>query len=171
MRKQKQGLQFLNSSGSNEWYSRATYLSTFFTIARFGPDSVGILGGLGAAAFLLYYYNLDLLSVAVALCFAVVFAAESSEVIDLGHVSRSTYVGGKCLVVRKISRGERGVVKVMKSDGEFSSELWSAESDSLVEQGTIARVVGIESIILQVVAEKEIEQEMNVPKEILALPV
>lgn len=124
--------------------------SSFFTIARFGPDSIVILGGLGVAAVLLYLYDLGLLSIAVALAFTVVFAAESSEVIQLGRASQNKIVGGKCLVTKRISKGERGIIRIMKEDGEFFSELWSAESDSIIEDGEVATITGINSIILQV---------------------
>ena len=61
-------------------------------------------------------------------------------------------VGSKCLVVKQIAgKTERGIVKIYKTDsGELDPELWSAESDSVIEAGATALVTGTRSIILLV---------------------
>jgi membrane protein implicated in regulation of membrane protease activity len=83
----------------------------------------------------------------------VLFGLESAEMIQLDSVKERKLVGVDCLVTKKISKGERGLVRIYDQEvGRFSSEVWSAESSAPLEEGAIARVVGMRSIILRVVS-------------------
>ncbi len=79
------------------------------------------------------------------------FGLESVEMIQLDSAKERRLIGRECLVMKSISKGERGIVMVYdQEDGKFGSELWSAESSSTMEEGTIALVVGMRSIILRI---------------------
>ena len=125
-------------------------LSSFFTIARFGPDSFVVLGGLALASFVLYEYGFIFPAVMSACVFAIIFLVESAEIIRLATYKPRQILGSRCLVIKRVGgRADRGIVKVYgEANGELNPELWSAESDSVIEEGTIAVVRGMRSIIL-----------------------
>jgi hypothetical protein len=127
-------------------------LSSFFTIARFEPDSIAILGLLCLASFVLYEYGLVLSAGISAGAFAIIFCIESAERIHLGTAKPSQIVGSRCLVINRVAgRADRGIVRVYEEeDGELNPELWSAESGSTIEEGRTALVTGIRSVILLV---------------------
>lgn len=61
-------------------------------------------------------------------------------------------VGQKCLVIKRISKGERGIVRIYKESGDLDPELWSAEGEkgTEIEENRIAKIVGIRSIIVPI---------------------
>ena len=79
------------------------------------------------------------------------FAIKSAEMIHLEKAEQRQLIGAECLVTKRISKTDRGIVRVYDSSlGKFTPELWSAESDSVIEEGTVARVLDVRSIILRV---------------------
>lgn len=111
---------------------------------------------LSVAAVLLFEFGFVIASLVTVVGIVVIFALESVEMIQLDPVKQRQLVGMDCLVTMKITKTERGIVKVYDPyDRKFSSELWSAESASSLEEGTVARVVGMRSIILLVAAESK----------------
>lgn len=70
------------------------------------------------------------------------------EKIEYEKPKERKLIGQRCLVVKKIMPGERGVVKVYREDGRLDPELWSAESKLAIGENQTARVVGTRSIIL-----------------------
>ena len=139
-------------SRSDNLQSGKNNIGSFFTIARFGPDSIVILGLLGITALVFYLLALPYLSVLVFATLVVIFCAESMETINLDRAHESRIIGARCLVVKKISKEERGIVRVYDSEGNLSYELWSAESQGSksIAEGKTANIIGIRSIILQI---------------------
>jgi len=125
-------------------------LSSFFTIARFGPDSILIFVLLGILGSVIYELGFIIPAIAVAGAFSIIFWAESVETIQLKRVEPRKIIGSRCLVVKQIGgRASRGIVKMYKDEsGDLEHELWSAESNLLIEKGKVATVKGISSIIL-----------------------
>ena len=141
---------------------QSTKLSSFFTIARFGPDSIVIFCLLGFAALALFAYGFIFPAAVISCTFAIIFWAESVEMIHFSRAKPRQIVGSRCLVIRQIAgRTNRGIVKIYKGGSEASieldPELWSAESDSVIEAGTIAIVTGTRSMILLVDAERKVK--------------
>jgi hypothetical protein len=125
-------------------------LSNFFTIARFGPDTITIFSVLSALTLVLYYWGLGYLSIPVILTLAILFCIESTETISLSRAEYREIVGAKCLVVRGAVRDNRGIVQLYNSDGTLDPELWSAESAHSLEDGAVAKVTGMRSVILEI---------------------
>ena len=122
----------------------------YFSTSRFGPGTIGFLIVLSIMTFVLYriemYFFAGMLLVSVVL----IFGVKSFEVLRAGRPEQRNFVGMKCKVVVEVSKGKRGVVKLIRNDGNIDPELWSAEADNFIGIGEEARVVGIKSIILQV---------------------
>ena len=141
---------------------QSTKLSSFFTIARFGPDSIVILCLLGFAALAFFAYGLILPAAVISCTFAIIFWAESVEMIHFSRAKPKQIVGSRCLVIKQIAgRTNGGIVRIYKggseASGELDPELWSAESDSVIEAETTAIVTGTRSVILLVAAERKLE--------------
>ncbi len=122
-------------------------LHSFFTIARFDPDSWFIYGLLATMTIILYTIGLGYLAIAPAASICTIFGVEAQEVLHLEPREEKQLVGAKCSVVRQVSKAERGVVKLA---GTPEWELWSAESDIPIEEGSLALVSGIKGITLQI---------------------
>jgi membrane protein implicated in regulation of membrane protease activity len=140
-----------NVSGMNEsptvgWQS----LSSFFTIARFGPDTLVIFGILAIVTFALIAVQLPLLSYLTAVTLLVIFLVESFEMISLQRAEKRQIVGAMCFVIKRVSIGERGVARLFSVDGKLDPETWSIESTSILEVGQIGVVTGLHSIILEI---------------------
>jgi membrane protein implicated in regulation of membrane protease activity len=131
--------------------SKVAHIKNFFSIARFGPDTLFLLGALSVVTLFLFQLRFTYSAIVTFGAMGVIFAIESVEMIHLEPTREKRIVGAECLVIDKITRSERGIVRIYDlDDREFGSELWSAESDCVLEEGTIARVTGISSIILRV---------------------
>ncbi len=84
------------------------------------------------------------------------FAVKYFENIQLADEAQERrLIGQTCLVIKKVTKSERGIVQVYKVDDRLDNELWSAElSDSSdvseIKQGQFGRIVGMKSIILLV---------------------
>ena len=133
--------------------SSSSYLSTFFTIARFGPDTMVILGALAAATVVLFYSGFpDYLPLATASVLGVIFLVESVETISLERPYYRQILGARCFVVKKAGRVEKGIVKLYTPEGVLENELWSSESEIDIPEGDSAVVVGMRSAILEIAA-------------------
>lgn len=123
-----------------------------FSYRRFGPGGLLRIFLLALLSFFLYAFGYAIFAI-IPIILAVLTVLTSSLVIfQPRKPDQRVIVGGKCIVIRNISKAQRGVVKVYKEDGNFHHELWSAESanGAMIEEGRDAKVVGIRGIILQV---------------------
>ncbi len=126
-------------------------LSNFFTIARFGPDTLVIFTLLTGISLALYYWGMWYLSAAVILTLIILFMIESTETISLSRAEYRQILGSKCLVIQSATPGSRGIVRLYSSAGCLDGELWSTDySQSPIRAGKIATVTGINSTILQI---------------------
>jgi len=126
-------------------------LPNFFTIARFGPDTLFIFGILSLLIGVLYFWGTWYLLSAVVIGLLVIFCVESIETISLSRAEYRHIVGAKCLVVQSATTEARGIVRLFTSDGKLESEMWSTEySKSPVEEGKVAIVAGMKSVILEI---------------------
>jgi hypothetical protein len=126
-------------------------LSDFFTIARFGPDSIGVFAFLGILSFGLYYSGFWYLSSAIIVLFGIIFFIECIEKISLSRAQTRRVIGARCLVVQKATGDHRGIVRLFDPEGSLEYELWSIEcSNQAVETGQVAIVTGMNSIILEI---------------------
>ncbi len=126
-------------------------LSNFFTIARFEPDTLLVFGLLSALTLALYCWGLWYMALSVVLILIVIFCVESTETIHMARAEYRQIVGAKCLVLQRASRENRGIVRLITPDGNLDPELWSTElSQTPVEEGNIATVTGMKSVILEI---------------------
>jgi hypothetical protein len=151
------GLRALNAStergivGQRRPASRRRAGSSFFTIARFEPDTLAVFGVLAAAAAaLLFIFRSTYLSALTIVVFAVIFLIEASETINLGRAESREIVGARCFVLKVSSGTQRGIARLFKADGQLEMELWSFEASSPLEEGETAIVSGMNSVILRV---------------------
>ncbi|MHB2037041.1 MAG: NfeD family protein [Nitrososphaerales archaeon] len=81
-----------------------------------------------------------------------ILAIKFSESIELSKPEEKRLVGKRCLVIIRVSPEQRGVVKVYNGESYLDPETWSAESayGEVIEEGKVAKVVGMRSIILEV---------------------
>ncbi len=121
-----------------------------FSTARFDEDSILIYPTFIAAAVVMYAAGLGYFALIPALFLAMIFAVEASERVRLESPQRAQLLGAKCKVIKRVSHGERGVVKIMDNSGRARWELWSAECDSLLEEGSPARVKGVRGMFLEI---------------------
>jgi membrane protein implicated in regulation of membrane protease activity len=129
---------------------RYSKVRSFFNIARFDPDSWFSYGLLAVIAIALYALGFAYFAIVPATAICCIFLVEAFEVIHLDHPVEKQIVGAKCLVLRRISKIERGVVGFTSENGHPSWELWSAESAYSLEEGNTVLVSGIKGITLQV---------------------
>ena len=128
----------------------------FASMARFGPGSIIIFSLLAVCAIALVLLRIDYLALVVGLLLIVIFFVKTAEVIRLSAPVERQIVGMRCLVMKQVGTNERGIVRVYRSNGELDPELWSAElanslgSVNAINEGEIARVVTMKSIILQI---------------------
>jgi membrane protein implicated in regulation of membrane protease activity len=128
------------------------YDSRFSNYVRFGPIVYVRVIALGVVALLLYAFGYALFAVIPIVLAVLGVLARSLYVYQRRQPDDKVLVGGRCLVIKGISKEERGIVKVYKKDGLLDNELWSAETkngENLVE-GKDAKIVGLRSIILLV---------------------
>ena len=121
-----------------------------FSTARFDEDSIIIYPLFIAMTVVMYAIGFRYLAVIPALVLAMIFAVEASERIRVESPQPKQLVGAKCTVMKQVSYGERGVVKIIDRWGRAQWELWSAECNSLLEEGSRARVKGINGMFLQI---------------------
>lgn len=122
---------------------------SFFTIARFDPDSWFVYGGLAATAIVLYLIGFPYIAIVPVAAILGIFGVEAFEVIHLDYPEKGEIVGTECFVLRQVSKTERGVVWLGNTQ-QPKWELWSAESDQFFEKGSVARVSGIKGLTLQI---------------------
>ena len=124
----------------------------FFGYRRFGPGRLLRIFLLVLMSFFLYAFGYAIFAIIPVILAIFTVLTNSLVVFQPRKPDQRLIVGGKCHVIRNISRAQRGVVKVYKQDGNFDHELWSAESANgvMIEEGRDAKVVGIRGIILQV---------------------
>jgi hypothetical protein len=126
-------------------------LSSFFTIARFEPDTLGLFGLLVSATVLLHAYGFVYLSCLTGGILLVIFLVESFENVSPDRVEHRQIVGARCLVLKRVSATERGIARLLRADGRLDAELWSVEASSPILEGETALVSGMRSVILAVV--------------------
>ncbi|MHB8700484.1 MAG: hypothetical protein ACYC7D_05640 [Nitrososphaerales archaeon] len=124
------------------------------SLSRFGPGTILILSALAILAVLLFSIRIDYLGYFVVLAAVLILGIKSVEILQLGKPEPRIFIGQKCLVVKKVTRNERGIIKVYR-DGHLDPELWSAESVNgcEIDEGSVARIAVMRSII--VLIEKE----------------
>ena len=122
----------------------------FLSLARFGPGSILLLSILAIFAALLLYAHLEYLSITVVLATVVIFAVKSSETLQMGRPEQRNIIGQRCFIITKVTKQERGVVRVYEDGGNLNPELWSAETESeaWLDQNTFAKVIGMRGIVL-----------------------
>lgn len=126
-------------------------LSNFFTIARFGPDTLIVFAILSGMAIGLYYWGMWYVSVAVVSTLIILFCIESVETIVLSRAEYRQIVGARCLVIQGATSDSRGIVRLFSPDGNLDPELWSTEiSQSPLSAGEMAIVTGMNSVILEI---------------------
>ncbi len=125
--------------------------STFFTIARFEPDSMVIYTALVAMVVILCATGFEYVALMPVVTLGTILTVESLETIRLEHPPTKQLLGRTCRVLKQISRAEKGVVKIFDPRGLDSWELWSAESSSSLQEGSTALITGIRAgMILEV---------------------
>ena len=124
----------------------------FFRYRRFGLGALLRIFLLALLSFFLYVFGYAIFAIIPVILVVFTVVTNSLVIFQPRKPDQRLIVGGKCHVIRSISRAQRGVVKVYKQDGNFDHELWSAESanGAMIEEGRDAKVVGIRGIILQV---------------------
>lgn len=126
------------------------------SFARFGVGSIFLLSILAGLSILLFLLKLDYFAIVMALTAVVIFAVKSLERIQVARPEERKLVGQTCLVIKQVTKAEKGIVKIFKDDGSLDYELWSAELHPTqiilkhigIPENEIARVVGIRGITL-----------------------
>jgi len=126
--------------------------ASLFSLVRFGPGAITILSFITIMAILFYVLGQRTFALLLSGLAVLFFAVKSMERIQLPRTEEKKLIGEMCLVVKAVRRGQQGVVRVLRHDGTMESELWSAESEDEVEEGTKARVIGMRSIVLLIVS-------------------
>jgi membrane protein implicated in regulation of membrane protease activity len=125
--------------------------AAFFSIARFGPGMIIVLSILIVLLVLLVYIKLYYLAFLPAIIAVLLLTAKYFELIEAPNPTDQRLTGKTCLVVKRVTRNERGIVKVYSDSGKLESELWSAElaaDKDEIKEDQIARIAGMRSIIL-----------------------
>jgi hypothetical protein len=135
-----------------ETESSSSYSSApIFSSARFDEDSAIIYPILIIATAGLYFSGFRYFALIPALVLVSIFAIEASERVTLVSSKKVLIPGRKCVIVKRVSRGENGVVKVIDDVGTPQWELWSAQTANYdFEEGSIARVKRIDGLFLQI---------------------
>jgi membrane protein implicated in regulation of membrane protease activity len=131
--------------------------ASFLSKVRFGPGIIGILVSIGCVAFLLYLTGHAYLAATTAGAGLLLVGVKAMEIIHLVSPEKKELVGRRCLVVKRIQKGNAGVVRVYADNGTLDPELWSAESGQEIGEGQNGVVIGIRSIILLVKPTQEHE--------------
>lgn len=112
----------------------------FFSRARFGPGMIGVLSIMIILAITMaFYFRLYYLAIIPSLAACGLFLVKYFETIQSGTIEPRKLIGQTCIIVKQISRSDRGVVKVYKSDNSLDPELWSAELAESTK-GTIMKI-------------------------------
>lgn len=119
-----------------------------FSLVRFGPGSIMLLSFIGMTTIVLYLSGLKYVAVLTGSMGILLFGVKSMERIQLSYPKERKLVGETCIVVKRVERGQQGIVKICLPDGRPDPELWSAESEHEIEKGKKAKVTGIRSIVL-----------------------
>lgn len=85
---------------------------------------------------------------------------KSMETIQLKQPDRGFTVGKKCKVIKKVSKSETGVVKLLSDRGMVESETWSAElaDGDVLEEGKFGKVVARKSLFLIITQKTNYDQ-------------
>ena len=128
------------------------YNSFFSNYRRFSFIVIVRISALLIVCVILYAEGLALFAIIPAILVVLTILMRSLYVYQRRQPDDKVLVGGKCLVIKSISKQERGIVKVYKKKGWLDHELWSAETNNgeRVEEGTDSKIVGLRSIILLV---------------------
>lgn len=121
-----------------------------FSSARFDEDSIFIYPLLAIFAVVLYLTGPRYFALVPIVAIVAIFLIEALERVRLDPLSPPGIVGERCVVVRRVSREERGVVRLVGRGGVPKWELWSAESSLPLKEGSVARIKGKEGLFLVV---------------------
>lgn len=129
----------------------------FLSRVRFGPGIIGVLIAIGCVTFLFYLTGHAYLAMATAGAGLLLVGVKAMEVIQLVKPEKKELIGRRCLVVKRIQKGNPGVVRVYTDDGRLDPELWSAESEQEIREGQNGVVIETRSIVLLVKPSQEQE--------------
>ena len=121
-----------------------------FSSARFDEDSIIIYPLLIAITAGLCLSGFAYFAIVPAALTLLIFVVEASERVILVSHPRVQIVGSKCMVIKPVCHGQKGVVKIIDNAGTDKWELWSAESNYAFEEGSIVRVKKINGLFLQI---------------------
>jgi membrane protein implicated in regulation of membrane protease activity len=121
-----------------------------FSSARFDEDSIIVYPLLIITTAGLYFGGFPYFALIPALVLVMIFVVEVSERVILVPLKKAQILGNKCMVMKRVSYGEKGVVKIIDNTGISQWELWSAESNYDFEEGSIARVKNVDGLFLQI---------------------
>ena len=122
----------------------------FFSVARFGPGSIIVFVLLIFLTAFLYVSGHEYIAILPAVAGVAIFVVKATEMLEEQKPKARTTIGQSCLVIKEISKRERGIVRIYRENGDLDPELWSAEGENGVEimQNQRALVVERRSIIL-----------------------
>src|ERR1700733_7085510 len=132
--------------------------SSFFTIARFEPDTLAVFCLLGAGAEVLHLLGSTFLSILMVWALVVIFLIEASETISPGRAEYRQIIGSRCIVLKRSSLTERGIARLLRADGKLDAELWSFEASSPISEGEAALVSGTRGVVLEIAPICEVRQ-------------
>lgn len=149
------GLSEVDDAG--RWGRVRSGISSFFTIARFEPDTLALFAVLVGMTATLLLLDSVYLSLLVAGVFVAIFLVESFETIRLERAEYRQIVGARCLVTKRASATETGIARLLGADGRPEQEFWSIEASSPISEGETALVSGMRSVILLVAPMSEMK--------------
>ena len=121
-----------------------------FSSARFDEDSIIVYPLLIVATAGLYFSGFEYFALIPALVLVMIFAIEVSERVILVPLKKVQILGNRCMVMKRVSYGEKGVVKIIDNAGISRWELWSAQSNYDFKEGSLARVKEVDGLFLQI---------------------
>ncbi len=121
-----------------------------FSSARFDEDSIIVYPLLSIVTAGLYFSGYKYFALIPALILVMIFTIEVSERVILVPLKKVRVLGNKCVVMKRVSYGEKGVVKIIDNTGLPQWELWSAQSSYDFEEGSIAKVKEVDGLFLQI---------------------
>lgn len=127
-------------------HSNAPILSS----ARFDEDSIIVYPLLSIVTAGLYFSGFEYFALIPASVLVMIFVVEASERVILVPLKKAQVLGNRCMVMKRVSYGENGVVKIIDNSGVSQWELWSAHSNYDFEEGSIARVKKVDGLFLQI---------------------
>jgi len=139
---------YSESKLSYETPSREPYYASLFSTVRFGPGAITILVLIALMTTVFYLSGLRYFAVVSGAAGVTIFGVKAMEIIRISQPEKRQLIGRKCCVVKRVERGNLGIVRVYGHDGRLEPELWSAESRQTISEGQMAEVMEMRSIVL-----------------------